>query len=172
VEIEWGDEWRFVTGTTPTTSDSPDWVRVESSAVAQPFWVRLAKRGGRLRVLGLVVDNGEEVTADLLRSIRLGQLVEEFFDNQDEVDQLALGGFVDQLPELPTGEPRARRGNPPSDDDLRTFVAAFRLELGRHPRRAMHEVTKKGGHVPMARSTGYRWLTLARERGLYQEDDS
>ena len=33
----------------------------------------------------------------------------------------------------------------------------------------MHDVTKKGGHMPMARSTGYRWLQLARARGLDEE---
>lgn len=157
----------------PVTPGATGWVQfVSEDGSRQPFALRFARRGGKPRVVGLVVDNGEEITADYLRSIKLGEAVEFWFDTElDDEDELKalmndwLESSTDELPALP------RRGNAPSDEALRAFVRAYQAAAVRHPRSAMTEVTRRSGPVRMARSTGYRWLRLARERGLYEETE-
>lgn len=160
--------------------DHDGWIGVTEDRVSQAFSIKIGRRGGRFCVVGLRIDNGREVTANTLRSIRLGRVLEECLGESDvltgdDPDEFEWVQTEKAIAEVFTadarevirnyGTPRTRRGNPPSDEDLQEFAEAYKAHLTLHPRSAMHHVTRKGGPMPMARSTGYRWLRLARERG-------
>lgn len=182
-----GPSWQFSSPAPQCLSGEPgEWVWVQSSLTPQPFQMRVAQRSGRFRVIGLAVDNGKEVTADLLRSIKLGAALEEFLGDEgwygqadDDVEagsdadlhRRAFGHLVQHMPQLESKPPRVRRGTPPSDEELQHFARVYSEALAKHPRRAMTIATDKD-HIPMARSTGYRWRAMCRERGYLPQEEA
>jgi hypothetical protein len=133
-------------------------------------------------VIGLLVDNDLEVTADLLRSIRVGALLEQFIgDFQESGPDLSgvrfkyhqivkeewqvMDVFLSEA-RLPADSPppiKARKGQPPSDEALRRFANVYRHSVATNPRGA---ITQTAREMHMARSTVYRWIDLCRDRGL------
>ena len=161
-----------------------DWVEVYQGGLGQPIHVRLGKVAGRFRITGLRIDNSREVTADLLRRIRLGQILEDILgestraydpdvpdedlDPWEAVDRAAIGEWVSIHATSEAGRQlRPTRGKPPSDEELRRFVTRYQSELARRPHGAMTRATKD----LMDRTTGYRWLARARQRGLISSED-
>jgi len=165
-----------------TTSHRGDdrWVEIRDADLGQRIDVVVERVAGRPRIVGLRIDNGREVTADLLRRIRLGRILEEQLgvssraydpnvpdedlDEDENRDRAALGDWFEaNVKDAADPRVRAKRGHPPSDESLHRFVALYLSELAARPRGAMPRTAK---HFYMDRTTGYRWLTQARERGL------
>jgi hypothetical protein len=156
------------------------WVRVERGGLPHPIYVRIGVRTGRPRIIGVLVDNDQEVTADLLRSIRVGRLLEQFLagvtDDAPDLtavkfkyrqmvteDWIAMREFVEQAGPAPADQgTRARKGQAPTDEALREFAAVYRHHLGTNPRRAM---SATASDMHMARSTAYRWADMCRNAG-------
>jgi hypothetical protein len=137
-------------------------------------------------VIGLLVDNDLDVTADLLRSIRVGALLEHFLGDFNESgprlsgvkfkehqivkeDWLLMGLFLAEAKATTDSQPpiRARKGRPPSDEALRRFADVHRRNLATRPRRAMSQTARD---MHMARTTAYRWLEMCLDRGLLEEN--
>lgn len=126
-----------------------------------------------------------EVNAATLRSIRLGEILEHLAEaylypattspetppSEWQTERfawlqrtLAIGDASQQLPISP-----ARQGKAPDDDQLGRFAATYERHRKTAPRRAMTLATRD---AHMARSTGYRWLQMAEERGLIARHES
>jgi hypothetical protein len=133
-------------------------------------------------VIGLLVDNELDVTANLLRSIRVGALLEQFIgDFEESGPDLSCVKFKEHQivkeewevmrlflseAKLAADSPppiKARKGHPPSDEALRRFADVHRHSLATNPRRA---ITQTAREMHMARSTAYRWIELCRKREL------
>lgn len=166
----------------------PDWITVlGSSRVGQAIDLRLGIIRGRPRVIGLRMDNGVEITADVLRKIKLGEVLDvlarEYASGPPQAVDLGgvkfkereavLQGLVEEwarvqtlfegLEHVDSASVPTRRGVPPSDEQLHAFARRFLEEFRSRPRGA---ITRTASAFPMARSTAYRWLELCRERGL------
>jgi hypothetical protein len=167
----------------------PDWITVlEPSPVGQAVDLRIAMVRGRPRVIGLRMDNGIEITADVLRKIKLGEVLDRLvgeanvrttpdmtgvkFKEREVVlmDWAQAGIWLMELPHVDTEAAPTRRGVPPSDEQLNAFARRYVEEFRKRPRGA---ITRTADTFPMARSTAYRWLDLCRDRGLIptEEDD-
>jgi hypothetical protein len=166
---------------------SGGWVKVSGGGLNQSIYARIALKGGRPRVIGLLVDNDLEVTADLLRSIRVGALLEQFIGDFDESGPRLSGvkfkyhqivkdewdlmrHFLAEAKPAAADSPppiRARKGQPPSDEALRRFANVYRHSLAANPRGA---ITQTAREMHMARSTVYRWIDLCRDRGLLEKE--
>lgn len=144
---------------------------------SQRLLVRLARdANGALSCTGLVVGlDGEDVTSTTLRDVPLGAITRSisrqlalkpgsrrWVDRVSPVLQELLGA---SLAPAPRRSPRRRRrGGPgPSDGDLADFMRALYLAGGQGKRGAM---TRTAVNMNMDRSTAYRWLALAEERGI------
>lgn len=145
-----------------------DWLRVHGGPLQVPIEVKFGMAGGRPKVFGLRVDPGHEVTADALRTIKVGEIVRTFFAQPPtprgvspaDRQQLIFDWAQERqelLNKAPTSPP-ATRGTPPDDERLKAFADTYRALGG-----AMSAVAK---HQHMARSTAYRWLDLCRSKGF------
>lgn len=146
-------------------SEPGGWWQIRSEALGQPLRVRIKRLGSRVAVVGLEVDNGRPVTAADLRSIKFPEILDAIFDDSTPADWWREVAGV----EIPQGKARpAKKGTPPSDDQLQAFARLYLEERARHPSRAMTTTTKR---FKMARSTGYRWLEECRQRGLLPKEE-
>ncbi len=158
------------------------WVFVEGGDLPQPVELKVGRRGTRLTVLGLRVDNSSilklEIDARTLRSIKLGHILQQLgagytWPRDDDgpptrVDVATEARWLEDIARDLGASGPAKQGKAPDDQQLRGFVEVYRRELKTDPRRAMTTSTRLAN---MARSTGYRWLRLAQERGLYNQED-
>ncbi|WP_344163804.1 hypothetical protein [Nocardiopsis rhodophaea] len=165
--------------------ESYDWVRVSGGGLAVPILVRVAYgRDGRPIMTGLIIgdDGPAEITADTLRSIRVGALMEQLFEGFDpggrppaddfdaEVTWALMYDFTHRTPAPPPPERRQGRSRGPTDEELQHFAEVYRREIRRSPRRAM---TATAESVGVSRATANRWAKLCREQGyLDREDDA
>lgn len=164
----------------------PGWFSASGGNLPQPVRIRVGLVRGRLRVIGVALDNGRPVTSNDLRALRLGDLLEACVEDYDPAGPHLAGEkfkYHESLTQdwtvldiwlrsAPTVEQvdvtPARRGSAPSDDQLRQFASVYLEEQRDHPRRAMTLTTRR---IPMARSTGYRWADLCRARGYLPRED-
>jgi hypothetical protein len=154
--------------------DEAGWVSVRGDQLEQPVRVRFGRSGRRLHIVGLEIDNNQELTSRLLRSIKFPEILDLYFEDWDPEDDLTSSfdapdwwhEVVDQLAavhvqEIPgSGGRPARRGQPPAEAQLRKFAQIYQDERIRHPSKAMEMTTRR---MPMARSTAYRWAELCRD---------
>ena len=167
--------------------DGPDgWIRVTGTALSQPVDVRVAMRAGRPRIVGIRVDNDQEVTADFLRQIRVGEILGvvlswgelgeppnlagvKFKEREIVIAEWAAPAiFLQELPAVgPDETTSAKRGTPPPDSALRNFARTYLQRLAVKPHGAMAAAARE---VHIARSTAYRWAELCRERGYLPQE--
>lgn len=140
--------------------------------------VRLARdERGALSCTGLVVGlDGEEITSSNLRRVPVTAIVKDIGDRlradpAGDVDRLLQEILGAALGAPPSRRPdhRRRGGEGPTDVDLRNFMRTLHLAGGQAKRGAMTRAARQYG---INRTTAYRWLPLAAERGITgQETD-
>lgn len=153
------------------------WHRVTGGGLALPVLVRIGKTAdGRPVVSGLIVGEAGpvEVTPDALRSIRIGAILAQLFEDFDPDgppgweadlgDQVAWGLMHQDVwqPAQPVSDGSDSTGRGPSDADLRRFAQAYQRELVRQPRRAMAAAAEA---LNISVATAHRWAAQCRKRG-------
>jgi len=172
---------RATPGIEPNWEDLSEetWTRVEGGSLDAPVYVRLGRTSdGRSIVNGLVMGASwprDEITANVLRQIRIGEILRSVFDGWSLTDPEDLEELADQVTSGILHETLARRAQPiPAvsrigsrsvpDVELEEFARIYKAMLVLYPSRAMTETAKTLGH--MSRSTANRWAEKCRQRGL------
>lgn len=159
------------------------WIRVTGSELPYPVNIKVTRTAQRLRVVALHIEGVTEVTSRNLREIRIGKVLEALASRlsgrKPSWSELNLSAMSDYdiavedwwweqgdisaaIEEIPLSE-RAKQGRAPTREQLQEFVGIYAAHLAGGRRTAMTRATQQ---AHMARSTGYRWLELAREQGL------
>lgn len=141
-----------------------EWVTVYGGDLPVPVDVRIGQAdNGRFVFTGLRIGVAarEEVTANVLRKIRLAEILADYWVAFPPItEREILAHAADMSRPLPPG-----RG--PDDDALRAFAAAYLTELREHPHRAMSAAAKARN---VSRATAHRWAAMCRERGYLPGD--
>jgi len=157
------------------------WQRVTGGGLSTPLLVRIGQgRDGRPVVNGLIIGAEEpppEITTDSLRSIRLGALLAQLFENFDpENPPTWEDGIPDQvewgLIHEHVWRPAVRSGassRGPSDAELDRFARTYQREFIRNRRRAMTATAEEMG---ISRATANRWAERCRDRGYLPPGES
>jgi hypothetical protein len=167
---------------TPSTelAENDAWVRVTGGGLDIPVLVRVAYgRDGRPMMTGLIIGNDgpAEITADTLRHIRIGALLEQLtagFSPHDPplVDDLRAqtewGLMHEFTRRSPPPAPEQTRSRGPSDAELRHFAEVYRTEVRRNRRRAMSATAEEVG---VSRATANRWAAQCRKYGYLDRKD-
>jgi hypothetical protein len=157
-----------VTGGAPSgysfSEDMPGrfpWVRVEGGGLPLPIDISTGwAPDGRQVVCGLRIGGesgteADEITPNVLRQIKLGEIIAAFFDYFEPAWEME-----DALAELSVPPRPASRG--PDDADLREFARMYRTELARQPHRAMTAAAEARN---ISRATANRWAATCRQLG-------
>lgn len=132
-----------------------EWVTVYGGDLPVPVDVRIGKdANGRHVFTGLRIGVGvrSEVTANLLRQIRLAEILADYYI-----------AFPLTVPEMLADMSRALPpGRGPDKPALQAFAATYMTELARQPHRAMTAAAKSHN---ISRATAHRWAAACRERG-------
>lgn len=140
---------------------TPDgWVSVEGGNLPLPIKVAFgdpSKHGGRSTITAVLVQadpEHPEITAQLLRAVRLADIIGDFHRYPDP-------GAPPPARRRPGGTGRnTRRG--PDEKALRAFARTYTCELARRPWRAMSATAEAHG---ISRATAHRWAQACREAG-------
>ncbi|MEV6817917.1 hypothetical protein AB0M72_04090 [Nocardiopsis dassonvillei] len=176
------DRFSFDMEQTPSeeTAESDAWVRVTGGGLDTPVLVRVAYgRDGRPIMTGLIIgdDGPAEITADTLRRIRIGALLEQLTTGFDPSEpppwddlraQTEWGLMHEFTRRSPPPMPQQSRTRGPSDDELRHFAEVYRTEVRRNRRRAM---TATAESVGVSRATANRWAQQCRKYGYLDRRD-
>lgn len=173
------------------TERGGDWISVQGGGLPQPIEVRIAVIGDRPRIVGIHIDNGQEVSADVLRGLRLGQVLKHFLEGYSpqgpdvrgmaHSDQHAvlhdldawvewglMHEFLNERVARADAPVRAKKGTAPSEAALRNFARIY----VRHFKTQQHgALAATAREIPVARSTAYRWLSMCRERGYLHTEE-
>jgi hypothetical protein len=154
------------------------WTRVAGGTLEAPIYIRIAKtKDGRGVINGLLIGGAwprEQITANTLRSIKIGEILEKVFDGwdintppdyDDLEDQVSWGlmheTFVRQAETIPSDSRAGSRSAP--SDQLEEFARAYLTQRGRNAYRAMTATAKE---FSISRATANRWAARCRDRGL------
>lgn len=155
-------------------AEAEQWHEVSGGSLGdRRVLVRLARDDrGTLTCTGLLVGlDGQEVTSTNLRTVPLTAIVREVAEHlnvQSPTDGYALmlqelfGGALAPAPSRQPDRPR-RGGEGPTDENLRDFMRHVLRAGGRNRRGAKTHAARTYG---VDRTTAYRWLALADERGI------
>jgi hypothetical protein len=143
----------------------------------QPLKVRFDYRAGRFQLTGLRMESGQPITAAVLRSIPVGELVAaylpRFRDQFQDLKQQVLESDFDAAKHRQFGEllapmlriavsgeaavltKRSRGAKPPTDAEYRAFARIYLEERAVGERGALSRTAKR---LDVHRSTALRWL--------------
>jgi transposase len=124
--------------------DATEWVVYTGDAAPIPVSVRIIQDAhGRQLVTGLLIDapEGQEISSQTLRSIRLRDVVAKVLEGQE--------------PEVPAAQS-------PGEQPYREFARTYLKELARRPHGAM---TAAANAHDISRATAHRWVQTCRQLG-------
>ncbi|MDQ0576468.1 hypothetical protein [Agromyces albus] len=163
--------------------EEESWTHVSGGGLPAPIYIRVSRAAnGRPVVTGLVVGAtwpNAEITADVLRSIRLGEIVRElhkgfsptevppYDDFRAQIEwALMHQTYVEGAATL-TEPSRAFRGD---EERLRVFARTYQANIVRSPRSPMaatlRDLENRQEFLKISRATLYRWLERCRDLGL------
>jgi hypothetical protein len=152
-----GRRYRFL-----ADRDDREWVTVYGGDLPMAIDVRMEQApGGRQVFTGLRVGVSErgEVTSQVLRCIRLADILADYFEAFMDDEDVLLASLAHASRPIPPG-----RG--PDGGALQAFAATYKTELARQPHRAMSAAARAHN---ISRATANRWAAICRERGYLRD---
>jgi hypothetical protein len=131
------------------------WDYVEGGDLPMPVWILVKEApDGRHFVAGLMLDDdGQEITSQTLRQIRVSEILAAHFEHFEPVRLMEASLAEASYPLRPRW---------PDNDALQAFARTYRTELARRPSRAM--TTAAEAHN-ISRATANRWAQMCRDHG-------
>jgi len=136
-----------------------EWVTVYGGDLPVPVDVRIGQRAdGRFAFTGLRIGvaTREEVTANVLRKIRLAEILADYWDAFPPVTE------PDILAHAADMSRALQPGRGPDEQALRAFAMTYTNYCKSEPHRAMTLAARAHN---ISRATAHRWAALCRERG-------
>jgi hypothetical protein len=143
-----------------------EWVTVYGGDLPVPVDVRVDRApDGRYVFTGLRIGVAvqAEVNANVLREIRLAEILADYFETFRPDVRAEMEASLADL-----SVPREPPGRGPGADTLRAFALTYLTELARQPHRAMSAAAKAHN---ISRATAHRWAALCRGRGYLPGGD-
>lgn len=154
------------------------WTRIEGGTLDAPIYVRVALAAdGREVINGIMIGGAwprNEITANSLRNIKIGEILGCVFDGwsladppdpEDLGEQISWGlmheTYIRQSERIPSTSKSGSRGAPKARLDEFAQIYLHQRNLNAH--RAM---TATAEALNISRATANRWVALCRERGI------